>query len=121
MITKSKRRRLLLLNDLVVCVSVAAKTSDEFSTSERLTLKWSYPVSDVEIQDTSTSPTLTRILTSGLNRSASLKSNGSSSSSSITANELSGVDNICTEMNNLMHDYEVISRISDLVSTLKGM
>ena len=30
------------------------------------------------------------------------------------------VDGLCQEMNNLMHDYEVVSRISSLVSTLKG-
>lgn len=50
MITKSKRRRLLLLNDLVVCVSVAPRSIEDFSTSERLTLKWTYPVSDIEVK-----------------------------------------------------------------------
>lgn len=29
-------------------------------------------------------------------------------------------DNLCVEMNDLMHDYEVMSRISDLVVQLKG-
>jgi Rho guanine nucleotide exchange factor 10 len=49
MITKSKSRRLLLLNDLVVCVSVAPKASDDFGNSERLSLKWTYPVTDIEV------------------------------------------------------------------------
>lgn len=49
MITKSKRRRLLLLNDLVVCVSVTPRSTEDFSGSERLTLKWTYPVSDIEV------------------------------------------------------------------------
>lgn len=49
MITKSKRRRLLLLNDLVVCVSVTPRSAEDFSGSERLTLKWTYPVSDIEV------------------------------------------------------------------------
>jgi hypothetical protein len=49
MITKSKSRRLLLLNDLVVCVAVAPKASDDFGNSERLSLKWTYPVSDIEV------------------------------------------------------------------------
>lgn len=31
-----------------------------------------------------------------------------------------GADNLCNEMSNLMHDYEVISRINDLVGMLKG-
>lgn len=49
MITKSKSRRLLLLNDLVVCVAVAPKASDDFGNSERLSLKWTYPVTDIEV------------------------------------------------------------------------
>lgn len=49
MITKSKRRRLLLLNDLVVCVSVAPRSAEDFTGSERLTLKWTHPVSDIEV------------------------------------------------------------------------
>ncbi|XP_066993749.2 rho guanine nucleotide exchange factor 10-like protein [Anabrus simplex] len=119
LITKSKSRRLLLLNDLVVCVSVAPKASDDFSGSERLSLKWTYPVSDIEVVDTSASPTLSRLLTAGLNRGGSLKSDRSSNSVD-SSNSTIGVDNLCAEMNNLMHDYEVVSRIADLVSTLKG-
>jgi len=49
MITKSKSRRLLLLNDLIVCVAVAPKAADDFGNSERLSLKWSHPVTDVEV------------------------------------------------------------------------
>ncbi|XP_017761572.1 PREDICTED: rho guanine nucleotide exchange factor 10-like protein isoform X2 [Eufriesea mexicana] len=114
MITKSKRRRLLLLNDLVVCVSVTPRSAEDFSGSERLTLKWTYPVSDIEIQDTSTSPTLSRLLTAGLNKGGSLKSDKSGECGQV------GADNLCVEMNDLMHDYEVMSRISDLVAQLKG-
>jgi len=50
MISKTKERRLLLLNDLVVCVSVASKVGDDYrNSSERLTLKWAFPVTDVEV------------------------------------------------------------------------
>jgi Rho guanine nucleotide exchange factor 10 len=52
MITKSKSRRLLLLNDLLVCVSVAPKSSDDFGSSERLSLKWTFPVTDVDVSYT---------------------------------------------------------------------
>ncbi|XP_043283373.1 rho guanine nucleotide exchange factor 10-like protein isoform X2 [Venturia canescens] len=119
MMTKSKRRRLLLLNDLVVCVSVAPRSVEDFSGSERLTLKWTYPVSDIEIQDTSTSPTLSRLLTAGLNKGGSLKSERSGSGGSGEGGQ-AGADSLCVEMNDLMHDYEVMSRISDLVGQLKG-
>lgn len=115
MITKSKSRRLLLLNDLVVCVSVAPKASDDFGASERLSLKWTFPVSEIEIQDTSTSPTLSRIITAGINRGGSLKSNNS-----FDGPQTQGADNLYSEMSNLMHDYEVMSRVADLIGTLKG-
>ncbi|KAF0313459.1 Rho guanine nucleotide exchange factor 10 [Amphibalanus amphitrite] len=62
-ITKSKNRRLFLLNDLVVCVSVAGKTAEDAAAPDRLTLKWSVPVTDVEIQETSTSLTLSHVIT----------------------------------------------------------
>ncbi|XP_043483523.1 rho guanine nucleotide exchange factor 10-like protein isoform X1 [Leptopilina heterotoma] len=114
MITKSKRRRLLLLNDLVVCVSVASRATEDFSGNERLTLKWTHPVSEVEIQDTSASPTLSRLLTAGLNKGNSLRSDRSGESGQL------GADGLCAEMNDLMHDYEVMSRVNDLVAQLKG-
>ena len=50
MISKTKERRLLLLNDLLVCVSVASKSGDDYrNSSERLTLKWAVPITDVEV------------------------------------------------------------------------
>lgn len=65
MITKSKPRRLLLLNDRVVCVSVTPRHSSDFGAVEKLTFKWTHPAADVEIQDSGASPTLSRILTAG--------------------------------------------------------
>lgn len=40
--------------------------------------------------------------------------------SSPAAQLTNGADNLCNEMSTLMYDYEVISRIHDLVGTLKG-
>ncbi|XP_055305474.1 rho guanine nucleotide exchange factor 10-like protein isoform X2 [Sitodiplosis mosellana] len=124
-IVKSKQRRLLLLNDKVICVSVAPKLSNEFGATEKLSFKWMYPVNEVEIVDNSTSATLSRILTAGLNRGGSLKSNGSGandtlSSTSSNGSPTNGADNLCSEMSTLMHDYEVMSRINDLIGSLKG-
>jgi len=59
-VSRSKQRRLLLLNDLLLCVSVAGRPSEvDFGPSaaagingggnERLSLKWAAPVQDVEI------------------------------------------------------------------------
>uniref|UniRef100_A0A1B0DD04 Uncharacterized protein n=1 Tax=Phlebotomus papatasi TaxID=29031 RepID=A0A1B0DD04_PHLPP len=119
-IVKSKQRRLLLLNDKVICVSVAPKQSSDFGATEKLSFKWMFPVADVEIVDNSTSATLSRILTAGLNRGGSLKSNTSQSSAPEGSTVTNGADNLCNEMSNLMHDYEIVSRINDLVGSLKG-
>lgn len=64
-IVKSKPRRLLLLNDKVICVSVAPRQSSDFGATEKLTFKWIYPVTDVDIVDSTTSTSLSRILTAG--------------------------------------------------------
>lgn len=64
-VVKAKPRRLLLLNDKVICVSVAPRQSHDFGATEKLSFKWMYPVTDVEIVDTSTSATLSRVLTAG--------------------------------------------------------
>ncbi|KAJ6634726.1 Rho guanine nucleotide exchange factor 10 [Pseudolycoriella hygida] len=118
-IVKSKPRRLLLLNDKVICVSVAPKQSQDFGATEKLTFKWIYPVQDVDIVDSTTSTSLSRILTAGLNRGGSIKSNNSNTGTNETSTAINGADNLCSEMSNLMHDYEVMSRINDLVGLLK--
>lgn len=70
-------------------------------------------------------------LGTGLNRGGSLKSNGSgvndtlssstaSSPMSSNGSPTNGADNLCSEMSTLMHDYEVVSRINELVGSLKG-
>lgn len=45
----------------MVCVSVGAGGDD----AERLGLKWAHPVHDVDVLDTGTSPTLSRVLAQG--------------------------------------------------------
>ncbi|XP_028042768.1 rho guanine nucleotide exchange factor 10-like isoform X2 [Bombyx mandarina] len=109
-LSKCKPRRLLLLNDLVVCVSVGAGGDD----AERLGLKWAHPVQDVEVLDTGTSPTLSRVLAQGMNRSGSLRSNSSNGQMSTSTG-----DSLCGEMSTLMHDYETVSRMADLAASLK--
>ncbi|CAB3221955.1 unnamed protein product [Arctia plantaginis] len=108
-LSKCKPRRLLLLNDLVVCVSVGAGSDD----AERLSLKWAHPVQDVDVLDTGTSPTLSRVLAQGMNRSGSLRSSSSGATSA------SAGDSLCSEMSALMHDYETVSRMADLAASLR--
>lgn len=119
MLVKTKQRRLLLANDKVICVTVAPKQSQDFGSTEKLSLKWMYHVNDVEIVDNASSATLNRYITSGLNRGGSLKSNhsGSGTEGSPMTN---GAENLANEMSSLMHDYNVMSRVNDLVGQLKS-
>ncbi len=70
--SRSKPRRLILLNDLLVCVAVNGRSSEvdpsssiSTSANERLTLKWAVPVSDVEVIDGAAGGTLARVLAYG--------------------------------------------------------
>ena len=70
-VVRSNARRLLLLNDRVVCVAVAGRPSEaEFpghvaaaggQVAERLSLKWSAHVSEVEVVEGTVSGTLARL------------------------------------------------------------
>lgn len=126
LLVKTKQRRLLLANDKIICVSVAPKQSQDFGSTEKLSLKWMFHVNDVEIVDNASSATLSRYITSGLNRAGSLKSNHSgsgndtASSFQLAAQMINSAENLATEMSSLMHDYNVISRVHDLVGQLKG-
>ena len=183
MVARSKQRRLLLLNDLLVCVSVAGRSSEVDFTStvsttanERLTLKWAVPVGDVELIDGTAGGTLARLLSAGsvsshgsshghsdhhigpsygggrkrasLTRSLTPSSFtiGSSNSSSIndktnaSITNSSGLylspnnhhsqengngqqgeaENLAQDMSDLMHDFDVVSRISSMIGTLRG-
>ncbi|XP_014242201.1 rho guanine nucleotide exchange factor 10-like [Cimex lectularius] len=105
MISKLKNRRLLLLNDQLVCVALSSK-EENVNSQLRLTFKWSCSINDVQVIESSGSPTLSRLLTPN----GSLASTNSSGTS----------DSLCMEMSQLMHDYQVISRIHDLTHNLKG-
>lgn len=130
LLIKTKARRLLLANDKVICVSVAPK--QDFGVSEKLSLKWMYHVNDVQIVDNQASATLSRYITSGLNRGGSLKSNhsGSGNESSINLSSQNGTTNnnshfsngadLANEMSVLMHDYNLMSRVHDLIGQMKG-
>ena len=160
LISRSKPRRLLLLNDLLVCVAVNGRSSEvdpssttSTSANERLTLKWAVPVNDVELIDGAAGGTLARVLAYGGNSGGGTISSGSSGFSgstnkrssltrTVTPNHLglssltlsgsnndkdkeqqssSGqAENLAQDMHDLMHDFDVVSRISGLIGSLKG-
>ncbi len=159
-LSRSKSRRLLLLNDLLLCVSVAGRASEvEFPTpgaggGERLSLKWAVSVRDVEVVDGPAGGTLARLLAPGgaatsggggggggfstissaMSKRASLgRVSGSGSGSNLSdvpaaaaaatsnsAADKGQAENLAQDMADLMHDFDVVSRISALIGTLRS-
>ncbi|XP_039297113.1 rho guanine nucleotide exchange factor 10-like [Nilaparvata lugens] len=127
LISKCKNRRLLLLNDLLVCVTVNHKDggggSSEHNNPSRLQLKWSCPIAEVHVIDLSNaSPTLSRLL-------AAPHTTGSLNSNFINflgkkyyQTQRKGLPTNKSHANLFLPAFtcQVLSRIADLASTLKG-
>ena len=77
---KSKPRKLLLLNDQLVCAALSGRVSEvelgsPFSAKgERLNIKWAVPLRDVEVLEGSAVGTLARLTVAGTVSSTSRRS-----------------------------------------------
>ncbi|ODM89251.1 Rho guanine nucleotide exchange factor 10 [Orchesella cincta] len=139
-VAKSKCRKLLLLNDMLICTTLPNTSSSSLGDhnllnrknssgtlggddsashngsssgssgkTEKCMFKWSFPVREVEVEDISISPTMSRFVqSSGGNK-------GNKASPEDTASIV-----LLEEMQSLMHDYEVLSRVLGLVQSLKS-
>ena len=96
-VVRTKPRRLLLLNDRVLCVAVAGRPSEvEFAPGalpvptpghERLSLKWSAHVSEVEVVEGTVSGTLARLTSGGHVTGSSQKKTSLSKQNSNSASD----------------------------------
>jgi len=114
-ISRTKGRRLLLLNDRVVCVTVTGRPSEtdvgNNNQTERLSLKWSAHVSEVEVVEGTSTGTLAR-LTSGNTLTNQKKTSLGKTNSTSTSNSVDKqmAENLAQDMGDLMHDFDVVSR-----------
>ncbi|CAG2104567.1 unnamed protein product [Medioppia subpectinata] len=99
LVMKTKCRKLYLLNDMLVCVSVPANR-----------LKFAVSLQDVDAIDDVT-PATNNLIANSLLRTKEATS--ASSPKHCT------VERMYCDLNNLIHDLELLSRISNLVSTLR--
>merc|ERR1719210_38975 len=133
-VSRSKSRRLLLLNDQVVCVAVSGRPSEvEIGPSlggagERLTLKWSAGVEEVSLVEGSTAGTLARMTVAGSVSASMTKRCSLGRASTPASMQASGgggkadsgqAENLAQDMADLMHDFDVVSRVGALVGSLK--
>lgn len=100
LVMKTKCRKLYLLNDMLVCVSVPANR-----------LKFAVSLQDVDVMDDVTPAT------NNLIANSMLKSKDSASNSSSPKH--CTVERMYLDLNGLIHDLEVFSRITNLISSLR--
>ncbi|UXI15879.1 hypothetical protein NH340_JMT01822 [Sarcoptes scabiei] len=100
LVMKTKCRKLYLLNDMLVCVSVPANR-----------LKYAVSLQDVDVMDDVT-PATNNLLANSM-----LKNKDSASATSSPKH--CTVERMYCDLNSLIHDLEVISRVSNLLSSLR--
>ncbi|XP_072912869.1 rho guanine nucleotide exchange factor 10 isoform X3 [Hemitrygon akajei] len=116
---KTKERRLLMLNDVLMCATVSSRpqhdSSGAVSSGLRYLLKWSVPLKQVEVVEFRNSEDLAE-----KNRFVPPHP-GEKIVISTKPNKLyMGPCQLYQDLENLMHDLSVVGQISQLVATLKG-
>uniref|UniRef100_A0A4X2KI06 Rho guanine nucleotide exchange factor 10 n=1 Tax=Vombatus ursinus TaxID=29139 RepID=A0A4X2KI06_VOMUR len=120
-IVKTKERRLFMLNDVLMCATVSARTSHEssgaISTSQRYLLKWSVPLGHAEVIEYSSGQ--------GQGENSRYPSVHSTESIIVVANAkphklYMGPGQLYHDLQNLLHDLNVVGQISQLIGNLKG-
>ncbi|KAF0886420.1 ARHGA factor, partial [Crocuta crocuta] len=118
-IVKTKERRIFMLSDVLMCATVSARTSDSstiMSTSQRYLLKWSVPLGHVEVIEYGNNAG------AGENRCPPVCP---PESLAVVANAKPnqvyvGPGQLYRDLQNLLHDLNVVGQISQLIGNLKG-
>ncbi|XP_064364608.1 rho guanine nucleotide exchange factor 10 isoform X4 [Dromaius novaehollandiae] len=118
-IVKTKERRLFMLNDVLMCATVNMRSSYESSgivtTGQRYLLKWSVPLGQVEVIEYGSSE--------GQGENCRFPPQHSAESVIINSkpNKLyMGPGQLYHDLQNLLHDLNVVGQISQLIGGLKG-
>ncbi|XP_053316335.1 rho guanine nucleotide exchange factor 10 [Spea bombifrons] len=117
-IVKTKQRRLFMLNDVLMCATANARSSNEGSsmltTGQKYLLKWSVPLGHVQVIEYGDGEDQ-----GGQSLFTSLHS--AEKVACAKPNKLyMGPGQLYQDLQNLLHDLDVVSQISQLVSQLKG-
>nr|XP_028578224.1 rho guanine nucleotide exchange factor 10 isoform X2 [Podarcis muralis] len=117
-IVKTKERRLFMLNDVLMCATVNVRSSHENSgivTGERYLLKWSVPLGHVDVIEYGSNE--------GQDENCRFPPQHSSENIAVNAkpNKLyMGPGQLYHDLQNLLHDLNVVGQISQLIGSLKG-
>uniref|UniRef100_A0A8B9Q5G0 Rho guanine nucleotide exchange factor 10 n=1 Tax=Apteryx owenii TaxID=8824 RepID=A0A8B9Q5G0_APTOW len=113
-IVKTKERRLFMLNDVLMCATVNMR-SGIVTTAQRYLLKWSVPLGQVEVIEYGSSE--------GQGENCRFPPQHSAESIIINSkpNKLyMGPGQLYHDLQNLLHDLNVVGQISQLIGGLKG-
>ncbi|XP_058515812.1 rho guanine nucleotide exchange factor 10 isoform X2 [Ochotona princeps] len=118
-ILKTKERRLFMLNDVLMCATVSSRASHEGSlvASQRYLLKWSVPLGHVQVVEYGSGP--------GPGEPGRLPMVHPPESLAVVANVKPhkvcvGPGQLYQDLQNLLHDLNVVGQISQLVGNLRG-
>ena len=115
-VIRSKPRRLLLLNDQLVCAAVSGRASEAGEAAslnmagERLNVKWVAGLGEVELVEGNVG-TLARLTVAGSVSSKRSSLGRSLTPASLQQSQESGqAENLAQDMADLMHDFDTVSR-----------
>ncbi|XP_055464449.1 rho guanine nucleotide exchange factor 10 isoform X2 [Psammomys obesus] len=118
-IIKTKERRLFMLNDVLMCATASSRNSHEShaAMSQRYLLKWSVPLGHVDVIEYSGS--------SGAGEHSRHHAAHSPESLAVVANVkphkvYMGPGQLYQDLQNLLHDLNVVGQISQLIGNLRG-
>ncbi|XP_041529905.1 rho guanine nucleotide exchange factor 10 isoform X3 [Microtus oregoni] len=118
-IMKTKERRLFMLNDVLMCATASSRTSHESHAvmNQRYLLKWSVPLGHVDVIEYGGS--------SGAGDHSRHHAAHSPESLAVVANVkphkvYMGPGQLYQDLQNLLHDLNVIGQISQLIGNLRG-
>ncbi|XP_072856821.2 rho guanine nucleotide exchange factor 10 isoform X1 [Pogona vitticeps] len=117
-IIKTKERRLFMLNDVLMCATVNLRSAHESGgivTGQRYLLKWSVPLGHVDVIEYGSSE--------GQDENCRFSSQHSPENIVVNAkpNKLyMGPGQLYQDLQNLLHDLNVVAQISQLIGSLKG-
>ncbi|XP_070789058.1 rho guanine nucleotide exchange factor 10 isoform X2 [Pituophis catenifer annectens] len=117
-IMKTKERRLFMLNDVLMCATVHIRSSHENSgvvSGQRYLLKWSVPLGHVDVIEYGSNDG------QGENCRFPLQPSSEIMVTNAKPNKLyMGPGQLYNDLQNLLHDLNVVGQISQLICSLKG-
>ena len=115
-VSRSKPRRLLLLNDQLVCAAVSGRASEAGElgatinvAGERLNVKWVAGVGEVDLVEGNVG-TLARLTVAGSVSSKRSSLGRSLTPASLHQSQGGQAENLAQDMADLMHDFDTVSR-----------